>query len=263
MIRKLWAATLLGCICELATAQPVPLETGVVAGDVPIYYQIYGSEIAPPVLFIHPFGTHFDEARFEFLINFLADYKLIGFDVRGHGRSGKPAESGDYGLNLVADVDRLMDHLKLDDAHIIGASMGGIIGLKFASLHPGKVRSLTLLGQGLVPAENYQTWVQMGKAVVDATERSAEQEATLHIYSGLLTGYPPLLVTESEASLLNIPILIVIGEGDERLESARNLKKIYPATNLIVAPGFIHATILNEDSPFFLAIKGFMSKNEP
>ncbi len=74
---------------------------------------IHGSPVGPPVLFIHPFGTYFDEVRFAWIIEFFSDYRFIAMDVRGHGRSGKPGKPEDYGLNLVEDVERLLDHLKL------------------------------------------------------------------------------------------------------------------------------------------------------
>ena len=248
--------------CQPAAPQPPPLETGTVPGGVPIHYQIHGSGDGPPVVLVHGFGGFFDEKRFEWMIDLLSDYELIGIDVRGHGRSGKPDRPEDYGLALVGDLDRLLDHLNLPSAHIVGVSMGGIVGLKYASLHPDRIRSLTLVGQGLVPRENYQRWVEMGRAVVESGERTAEQEENLHMYSGLLSGYPPLLVTESEASALKVPLLVVIGEDDERLDSARRLRERYPATKLIVAPGFDHFDIATPGSPLGLSVLGFLAMSE-
>lgn len=262
VIGKLLAAALLVGSCQIAMSEPTSLETGTVPDGVPIFYQIYGSAEGSPVLLIHGFGGFFDEVRFERTIEFFSNYKLIGIDVRGHGRSGKPSQPNAYGLALIEDLNRLLDHLNLADAHIIGVSMGGIVGLKYATLYPNKVRSLTLVGQGLVPPENYQRWVEMGKAVMESSERTVEQEENLHMYSGFLSGYPPLLVSESEARSLDVPLLIVIGESDERLQSARNLKKAYPATKLIVAPGYDHFTIMDRDSPFYLAIAGFLLETE-
>jgi pimeloyl-ACP methyl ester carboxylesterase len=211
---------------------------------------------------MHGFGGYFDVARIDWLIDALSEYKLIGIDARGHGRSGKPSMPNDYGLSLVGDVNRLLDHLKLADAHIIGFSMGGLIGLKHASLHPDRVRSLTLAGQGLAPRESFQSWIEMGRVVVESDQRTAEQEKSLNLYSGLLAGYLPLLVTDEEAQALDIPLLVVIGEDDERLEIARNLKRSYLATNLIVAPGYDHSSIVSKESPFALSISGFLKLSE-
>jgi len=262
VLGKLLTAGILVACCQIAHTEPVPLETGTVGGGVPIHYQIYGSREGPPILFIHGFGGYFDEVRFQWVIELFTAYKFVGIDVRGHGRSGKPDRPEDYGLALVEDLNRLLNHLNLADAHIIGVSMGGIVGLKYASLHPEKVRSLTLVGQGLVPPENYQRWVEMGRVVMESSERTAEQEEHLHLYSGFLSGYPPLLVSESEASSLDVQLLVVIGEDDERLESARKLKKVFPATKLVVAPGYDHFTIMEQDSPAYLSIAGFLAVTE-
>lgn len=261
LISKVLAFVLFLGSFHAVKAAPAPLASGVVPDGVQIYYQIHGSQDGPPVLLIHGFGDFFDENRYEWVIEFFSGYKLIALDVRGHGRSGKPFRPGDYGLALVDDLTRLLGHLSLEDVHIIGVSMGGIVGLKFASLYPERVRSLTLVGQGLVPAESFQLWVDMGKTVVEAEERSAEQHEKLHLYAGFLMGYPPLRVTELEAKSLQVPLLIVMGEDDERLKLARKLKDVYPKTNLIIAPGFDHFSIMNRDSPFYLAVEGFLTRS--
>lgn len=239
----------------------MPLAAGFAPDGVPIYYQIYGNDQAPPVLFLHGFGGYFDEIRYDWIIDFFSDYKLIGVDVRGHGRSGKPDQPDDYGLALLDDITRLLDHLELPTVHFIGVSMGGIVGLKYASFYPDRIQSLTLVGQGLVPAESFQDWVAMGRAVVESAHRSAEEQQNLHMYSGFLSGYPPLQVTDAEAGALAVPVLIVIGENDERLPLARILKNLYPATNLIIAPGYDHFDIMAQGSPFYLVIKGFLEQN--
>ncbi|MCE9547954.1 MAG: alpha/beta hydrolase [Planctomycetia bacterium] len=55
------------------------------------------------------------------------NFQVIALDVRGHGLSDKPTREDAYGPELVGDVIRLMDHLHIKKAHIVGYSMGGII----------------------------------------------------------------------------------------------------------------------------------------
>lgn len=243
---------------QLALSKTPLIAIGTVDGNVPIHYQVYGNEIGEPILFLHPYGGYFDEDRFEPVIDFFSGYKFVGIDIRGHGRSGKPRGPDNYGLEMVEDVNRVLDHLGMSDAHIVGWSMGGIVGLKYASLYPERVRSLTLVGQGLVPEENFRGWIQMGLDVSSSDERTAEQEANMHMYDGLLAGYLPLLVTNDEANSLLVPVLIVIGEEDERVQSAKNLNEVYANTHLIVAPGYDHGTIMNLDSPLYISIDGFI-----
>jgi pimeloyl-ACP methyl ester carboxylesterase len=67
------------------------------------------------------------------------DYRVIALDVRGHGLSDRPTKEEAYGPELVEDVVRLLDHLKIKKAHVVGYSMGGIITAKFIAKHPDRV----------------------------------------------------------------------------------------------------------------------------
>ena len=52
------------------------------------------------------------------------EYQLIAVDLRGHGKSDKPHDPEKYGPEMAEDVVRLLDHLKLPKAHLVGYSMG-------------------------------------------------------------------------------------------------------------------------------------------
>ena len=56
-----------------------------------------------------------------------AGFRVIAIDCRGHGQSGKPRNPSEYGLEMVEDVVRLLDHLRIEQAHVVGYSMGGAI----------------------------------------------------------------------------------------------------------------------------------------
>jgi len=74
-------------------------------------------------------------------------FQLIALDCRGHGRSGAPREPEKYGVELAQDIVRLLDHLGLPKAHLLGYSSGAFIAGKFAALHPERVLSVVFAGQ--------------------------------------------------------------------------------------------------------------------
>jgi pimeloyl-ACP methyl ester carboxylesterase len=74
-------------------------------------------------------------------------FQLIALDCRGHGKSDKPHDPGKYGPEMAADVVRLLDHLKIDKAHLVGYSSGAFIAGKVAATHPGRVLSVVYGGQ--------------------------------------------------------------------------------------------------------------------
>ena len=76
------------------------------------------------------------------------NYQAITVDMPAHGASDKPTKEEAYGLELVEDVVRLMDHLKIKKAHVVGYSMGGIIAAKLVAKHPQRVLSAALGGMG-------------------------------------------------------------------------------------------------------------------
>src|SRR5262249_32665934 len=74
-------------------------------------------------------------------------FQLIALDCRGHGKSDKLYDPGKYGPEMAADVVRLLDHLKIEKAHLIGYSSGAFIAGKVAATHPERVKSVVYAGQ--------------------------------------------------------------------------------------------------------------------
>lgn len=84
-------------------------------------------------------------------------YRLILVDLRGHGKSDKP-ETGYHIDEMARDVVGIMDHLRLERAHIVGSSLGAEVGLSLAANYPG--RAISLVCDGALSSEYgpYGTW---------------------------------------------------------------------------------------------------------
>lgn len=112
--------------------------------DISLYYEVAGQ--GDPIVFIHGLGS---SARdWEYQVPFFAPrYRVVVFDVRGHGRSDKPP--GPYSVPLFAqDTAALIRALEVAPAHIVGISMGGMIALQLAVDEPALVRSLVVVNSG-------------------------------------------------------------------------------------------------------------------
>jgi len=110
-----------------------------------IEYETFGPDDAPAVLLINGLGSQMTRWPVPFCEKLVArGYRAIRFDNRDVGRSTW-FQSGDrYTLSdMAADAMGLLDHLKIDKAHVAGVSMGGMIAQTVAIEHPGRVRSLT------------------------------------------------------------------------------------------------------------------------
>ncbi len=104
-----------------------------------IYYEVTGQ--GEPLLFIH--GLASSSRSWKKQVPFFArHYRVITFDVRGHGRSDRPLREP-YSIKLfAADAVELMRALGIDSAHVVGFSMGGMVGFQLAVDVPEMVTSL-------------------------------------------------------------------------------------------------------------------------
>lgn len=87
------------------------------------------------------------DLRGETRLKGMPGFQAIAIDCRGHGQSDKPHEVDKYGPELAADVVRLLDHLKIEKAHLVGYSSGAFIVGKVAAMHPERVLSIVYAGQ--------------------------------------------------------------------------------------------------------------------
>ncbi|HEX6644722.1 MAG TPA: alpha/beta fold hydrolase [Gemmatimonadales bacterium] len=106
-----------------------------------IHYEVAGS--GEPVVLIH--GGFGDMRMWDGQFDVLArEYRVLRYDHRGFGRSPAP----DTAYSPVRDLVALLDRLGMDDAHLVGNSLGGALAITFALLHPERTRSVTVVASG-------------------------------------------------------------------------------------------------------------------
>src|SRR5882724_6726555 len=111
-----------------------------------VYFEQCGNPQGKPVVFLHggpgagcnvKCRRFFDPAR----------YRIVLFDQRGCGRSTPHAElAGNTTWDLVADVERLREHLRIERWQVFGGSWGSTLALAYAQTHPARVTELVLRG---------------------------------------------------------------------------------------------------------------------
>jgi len=110
-------------------------------GDINIYYEVHGK--GEPLVMI-PGSASSVGGFFMHIPVFSREYQVIAFDPRGAGRSDAPDIT--YTMEMMADdLAGLLYAISIDSAHILGASMGGLIAQQFVLRHPKRVRSLILV----------------------------------------------------------------------------------------------------------------------
>jgi pimeloyl-ACP methyl ester carboxylesterase len=209
------------------------------SNGVKIYYTDEGK--GEPVLLIHGFGASADlNWRMPGVIKALADnYRVIALDNRGHGRSGKPHDPAKYGEEMVEDAVRLLDHLGIKKAHVVGYSMGGMITAKLLTTHPDRLLSATLGGHGGVKEGDNMSGLdklieslEAGKGITPLLIalnpagkplNNEELEVTNKTFSAfndqkalaaVVKSWKGLLVSDEKLKANKVPTLALIGEQD-------------------------------------------------
>jgi 3-oxoadipate enol-lactonase len=138
--------------------------------DTEVYYEDVGQ--GPPLLFLH--GLIFDTRMWSSQVAALSGkYRCISIDFRGHGQSAAPRCQCSL-EQLAEDVYKVMGKLTIEQAHVVGLSMGGMVGMRLALAHPEAVRSLLLLDTdaGLEEADRSRQYEAMAQMVRDQGPQS-------------------------------------------------------------------------------------------
>lgn len=102
-----------------------------------------GNAGATPVIFVHALAMN-GEMWADVAAELNTSSPLYALDCRGHGASGRPA--GPYTTKQFAlDIEAVIDHLGVAQAHVVGCSMGGTVALAFAGLRPQRIASLSIV----------------------------------------------------------------------------------------------------------------------
>ena len=167
------------------------------------------------VVLLHGFsgsaeGLYIAPGTFDALV--AAGYRVVALDQRGHGQSDKPHTTDQYGLPMIEDVRRLLDHLGVERVHLVGYSMGGKVANTFRSRYEDRLLSITLGGYGW-------PWRSAEVTLDEARERLANRMVLpgndLDALAAVSTGMAVLTPVESDLRANQTPALAIIGDKDE------------------------------------------------
>jgi pimeloyl-ACP methyl ester carboxylesterase len=132
------------------------------SGGTGIEYEVTGE--GRPVILLHGFPDSGRLWRHQVPALAEAGFQVIVPDLRGYGRSGKPADVEAYSLLMLAgDVQAVLGDLKIARAHMVGHDWGAALGWVLAAFAPGSVDYLTVLSVGH-PATFRRTMLQREKS---------------------------------------------------------------------------------------------------
>ena len=254
-----------------------------------LYYELHGPEDGEVLVLSN--GVLMSTASWGLQTPVLArHYRVLLYDCRGMWKSAHPA--GPYSMELHADdLAALLDHLGVQQAHLVGISYGGEVSLAFAVRYPQRVLSLVISSsvshsetvlRGLI-----QTWIAAARAhdpqrLFDETfmlnfsggyieKNCAAMEAAARRYASLdmdavleLFECFDRMDMTAELHRIQTPTLVLVGEEDilkPRYYSEIIAREI-PGADLVVVPGAGHAVCLEKPRVFNSLVLGFLAQNK-
>jgi pimeloyl-ACP methyl ester carboxylesterase len=227
-----------------------------------------------PILLIHGFASNvaanWRDAHWLRALT-AASRRVIAFDNRGHGRSDKLYDPSRYGAPAMAeDARRLLDHLGIARADVMGYSMGARIAVFLALAHPERVRSLILGGAGINLVRGMVGTGPIARAleapsiddVTNGTARSfrafAEQTGSdLKALAACLRG-PREKIAPEQLARLAVPTLIATGGKDVIAGSGGELASLIPGAQFLEIEGRDHMRAVG-DARFKQGVLDFLT----
>jgi pimeloyl-ACP methyl ester carboxylesterase len=245
-------------------------------GGVPIHYEVHGAS-GPSILLSHGYGATC--RMWDGQVAAFADrYKIILWDMRGHGRSGDPADPALYSPALtVGDMAAVLDACGERGPVVIGGlSLGGVMSLAFHLAHPQRVRALMLCdtGPGFRNPEARRQWNERALRRAEDLEArgsigdpvgGAETRLGRHRSARGLAGAARGMLTQEDSSLIDslptlaVPTLVLVGSEDQHFLAAADYMagKISGAHKAVI-PGAGHASNLDQPEAFNRAMREFL-----
>jgi len=258
-----------------------------VPGNPRIAYEAVGA--GPTVVFMHGIGGNRSNWR-EQLDALAPQFRAVAWDARGYG------DSDDYEGPLAfpmfaADLLRLLDHLAVPQAHLVGLSMGGRIALDFYETHPTRVASLVLCDtfpgyDASITAEQHEKFIASRKkpliedgkeprdiapmvaptllskgATPASLQRLVDSMTILHKESYIkaieaMTRYEPV----ARLTDIRVPTLVVCGDEDTLTPPtiARDMAQKIPDARLAILERAGHLSNIEQPAAFNAVLLGFL-----
>jgi pimeloyl-ACP methyl ester carboxylesterase len=190
-------------------------------------------------------------------------------------------------MEMVRDVVRVMDHLNIEKAHVVGYSMGGFVVGRLLVDYPHRVSSAVIGGNGGFRSGDYEEFVKaFSEAVADGLQTG---DALIEHYE--LAGFPPmndslkqeflklnntsdattlaavargwnnLALSADELRAIEIPTLVIHGEHENAfgIDSAKQFDELVPTSRLVVVPEQDHEHTLTSEV-FAVEVRKFVNE---
>jgi len=280
LIKLLLIAIIMTVTSTSGAQQIKPTDSGYAAvNGIKVYYEVYGE--GKPIVLLH--GAYYTIALNwgELIPELSKTRKVIAIELQGHGHS----PFSDRKLSratLASDVEKVMDHLKIDSADITGYSFGGQIAYQFAVQSPKRLRKLVIISS----VHKSEGWVAGIADIFKQMKPEHFANSPLQVaYDAVApdkTKWTKFLeqmiaaagetfdMGDDNIAKITAPVLIISGDNDgmDKIELAKTYTLLgggvaaglqpMPKSKLAIIPNQDHVSLMNETKTIFGYIDSFL-----
>lgn len=244
-----------------------------------IHYEVTGH--GPALILTHGYSSTGDMWAGQ-IAPLSQHFKVITWDMRGHGRSDYPREQAAYSEEAtVADMAALLDAVGAKEAIVGGLSLGGYMSLAFNATHPERTRALLIIDTGpgykndqardgwnanaIRRAERFEAPISEGGGLPDPAKVGAEVRLANHRDATGLARAARGMLTQKNARVIEslpavgVPAVVIVGADDTPFLAASDyMAAKIPGAAKVVIPDAGHSANIDQPEAFNAALLDFL-----
>jgi len=244
-----------------------------------IYYEIYGEGM--PLILLHGAFYTIDLNWAQLIPELSKTRKVIAIEMQGHGHS--PFSDRKLSITtLASDVEKVMDHLKIDNADVAGYSMGGTVAYQFAVQSPKRLRKLVIVSStyktsGWLPIVN-GAFKDFKPEYFDNTPLQTAYDAVApdktkwrsFLQQMFVFAKVPFNLGDSNIAKIAAPVLIISGDNDgtDKVELMKTYQLLggdvaadmqpMPKSQLAIVPSQGHVSLMMQTTKILNYLNDFL-----
>jgi pimeloyl-ACP methyl ester carboxylesterase len=244
-----------------------------------VYYEVYGE--GRPLVLLHGAFYTIDMNWGQLIPELSKTRKVIAIEMQGHGHT--PFSDRELAITtLASDVEKVMDHLKIDSADVAGYSMGGSVAYQFAVQSPKRLRKLVIISStyktsGWLPIVNggfkdFKPEFFDNTPIKAAYDAVAPDKTKWRKFLEQMFAFAkvPFDVGDSNISKIAAPVLIISGDNDgtDKVELMKTYQLLgggvsadlqpMPKSQLAIVPSQGHVSLMMQTTTILNYLNGFL-----